>query len=211
MKFPFCTPRLEYEPHHVRLISKTLEAEGISCAVTWVQNRDDFVAAITRNSLGLFHSQAAPPALDAEAVAERAAPRPRGAETLLLAEDDPGVRQLACDILQAQGYRVLRASNGEEGLRMARELQGRPIGLVITDVVMPRMGGNRMAESLRASQPDLKVLFTSGYSDDAVIGWGMLQTGAEFLPKPYTLDTLVRKVRAMLDAAPKTTHARFCC
>jgi len=211
MKIPFCIPRLELEPHHVRLVRRTLNAEGISCAVTWVQKRDDFVAAIAQNCPGLFPWRAAPPALDAEALAERAAPWPRGTETLLLAEDDPGVRQVTCDVLQGQGYRVLPASNGEEGLRMARELQGRTIGLVITDVVMPRMGGNRMAESLRASQPDLKVLFTSGYSDDAVIGWGMLRTGAEFLPKPYTPDTLARKVRAMLDAPPKTTQARICC
>ncbi len=132
-------------------------------------------------------------------------PLPRGTETLLLVEDDPAVRHLAHDVLEAQGYRVLRAANGQEGLRVAREIQGQPIGLVITDVVMPVMGGKAMAEWLKTSYPDLKVLFTSGYTDDAVIGWGMLESGVEFLPKPYAPATLIGKVREMLDAPPKTT------
>ena len=90
---------------------------------------------------------------------------------------------------------------------MARELKGQPIALVITDVIMPVMGGKAMADWLRTSYPDIKILFTSGYTDDAVTGWGMLQTGAEFLPKPYSPATLVRKVREMLDSPPKTTSS----
>jgi CheY-like chemotaxis protein len=135
----------------------------------------------------------------------RAGPLPRGTETLLLVEDDPGVRHLAYDVLKAQGYRVLSAGNGREGLRVARELKGQPIGLVITDVIMPLMGGKAMAEWLKTSYPDLKILFTSGYTNDAITGWGMIETGVEFLPKPYTPATLVGKVREMLDTAPKPT------
>jgi two-component system, cell cycle sensor histidine kinase and response regulator CckA len=124
---------------------------------------------------------------------------PRGMETLLVVEDEPSVRHLACEVLEAQGYRVLLAANGQEGLRVARELKGQPIGLVVTDVIMPVMGGKAMAEWLRTSYPHLRILFTSGYTDDAVTDWGTLKTGAGFLPKPYSPANLVCKVREMLD------------
>ena len=75
-----------------------------------------------------------------------------------------------------------------------------PIHLVITDVIMPRMGGKVMAEWLKATFPDLKVLFTSGYTDDAIAKHGVLDTSVDFLPKPYTPSSLAHKVRAMLDA-----------
>ncbi len=130
----------------------------------------------------------------------QAAQLPRGTETLLVVEDEPSVRNLACDVLEAHGYRVLRASNGQEGLQVAREFKGPPIGLVITDVIMPLMGGRAMAEWLKRSYPDLKILFTSGYTDDAVTRWGAFDIGVEFLPKPYMPATLVCKVREMLDA-----------
>jgi CheY-like chemotaxis protein len=126
-------------------------------------------------------------------------PLPRGTETLLLVEDESAVRHLACSILEAQGYNVLRANNGQEGLRAARECDGQAVGLVITDVIMPQMGGNVMAEWLKATYPDIKILFTSGYTDDAIAHHGVLEPGVAFLPKPYTPATLVRKVREMLD------------
>jgi signal transduction histidine kinase len=144
--------------------------------------------------------------LDEAGYPVEAGPLPRGTETVLLVEDEPSLRHLACDVLEAQGYHVLRAGNGQEGLRVARELSGQPIGLVITDVIMPVMGGTAMAEWLRTSYSNLKILFTSGYTDDAIAGWGMLKTGADFLPKPYSPATLVRKVREMLDSAPTTTE-----
>jgi CheY-like chemotaxis protein len=125
---------------------------------------------------------------------------PRGTETVLLVEDEPSVRHLACDVLEAQGYHVLRAGDGQEGLRVARDCKGQPISLVITDVIMPVMGGKVMSDWLRTSYPNLKILFTSGYTDDAVTGWGMPNAIAEFMPKPYLPATLVRKVREMLDA-----------
>jgi PAS domain S-box-containing protein len=137
--------------------------------------------------------------LDVAARQDQTGPLPRGTETLLVVEDEPSVRHLACDVLEAQGYRVLRAANGQEGLRVVRELKGQAIGLVITDVIMPVMGGKAMAEWLQTVYPDLKVLFTSGYPDDAITRHGALETGVEFLPKPYTHAMLVRKVREMLD------------
>ncbi len=130
---------------------------------------------------------------------------PRGTETLLLVEDEPSVRHLACSILEAQGYNVLRANNGQDGLRAANSLKGQMLSLVITDVIMPQMGGKVMAEWLKATYPDLKILFTSGYTDDAIAQHGVLEPGVAFLPKPYTPASLARKVRAMLDNETDTS------
>jgi DNA-binding response OmpR family regulator len=125
---------------------------------------------------------------------------PRGTETLLVVEDEPSVRHLARHVLETQGYDVLSASNGQEGLQEAREHKGSPIRLVVTDVIMPLMGGKVMAEWLQTADPELKILFTSGYTDDAITHHGVLETGVQFLPKPYTPATLACKVREMLDA-----------
>jgi two-component system, cell cycle sensor histidine kinase and response regulator CckA len=127
-------------------------------------------------------------------------PVSRGTETLLLVEDEPSVRQLACSILESQGYQVLCANHGQEGLRVAREHQGDPLRLVITDVVMPQMSGKVMAEWLKTTYPDLKILFTSGYTDEAIAQHGVLESGIAFLPKPYTLAALTQKVREILDS-----------
>ncbi len=136
-------------------------------------------------------------------------PLPGGTETLLVVEDDPSVRHLACGILQARGYHVLSAVNGQDALRVASEHTGSPIGLVISDVVMPLMGGEVMAQWLKTTYPDLRILFTSGYTDDAVGLQGVLDPEVEFLSKPYTPGILVRKVRELLDkgAAPQN-HAK---
>ena len=130
----------------------------------------------------------------------------RGTETVLVVEDDPSVRNLACKVLEAQGYKVLSACNGAEALQKAREHTGAPICLAITDVIMPVMGGNVMAEWLQAMDPNLKILFSSGYTDDALSHHGVLKPGIEFIPKPYTPSALVRKVRELLDqpASPRT-------
>ena len=126
-------------------------------------------------------------------------PLPRGTETLLLVEDEPSVRHLTCRVLESQGYTVLRANNGQDALHLAREHKGAPIRLVVTDVIMPLMGGKVMAEWLKTTYPDLKILFTSGYTDDAIAQHGVLDAGVEFLPKPYTPASLSCKVREMLD------------
>jgi CheY-like chemotaxis protein len=125
---------------------------------------------------------------------------PHGTETVMLVEDEPAVRHLAVNILRSLGYEVLSASNGQDGLHVAQNHKGKPIRLVISDVIMPLMGGKVMAEWLKATFPDLKVLFTSGYTDDAIAQQGVLDAGLEFLPKPYTPSSLAHKVREMLDA-----------
>jgi signal transduction histidine kinase len=121
-----------------------------------------------------------------------------GNETVLLVEDEPVVRELAVATLREKGYTVVEAGNGEEGLRLARQHNGK-IDLVLTDVVMPVMGGKEMADALRTSHPDTKVLFTSGYTEDALGHHGVLRPGILFLPKPYLTATLARKVREVLD------------
>jgi CheY-like chemotaxis protein len=137
--------------------------------------------------------------LDVSVRAIQTGPLPRGTETLLIVEDEPSVRHLATTVLEAQGYKVLSASNGQDALHSARNHAGSPIRLVVTDVIMPQMGGKVMAEWLKTANPDLKILFTSGYTDDAITQHGVLETGVDFLPKPYTPATLVLKVREMLD------------
>ena len=125
---------------------------------------------------------------------------PGGTETILLAEDEPTVRALVARILRARGYTVLEAADGEEALRVAQEHAGVAIQLLLTDVVMPRMGGPVLAARLTALRPTINVLFTSGYTDAAIVQHGMLDLGVAFLPKPYMSATLVRKVREVLDA-----------
>jgi signal transduction histidine kinase len=152
-------------------------------------------------------------ALDVAVRPIQTGPVTRGTETLLVVEDDPSVRHLARGILETQGYEVLSASNGQDALHVAREHKGSPIRLVITDVIMPLMGGKVMSEWLTTTYPDLKVLFTSGYTDGAITHHGVLEPGVEFLPKPYTPAILTGKVRELLDnvIAPhhkpeETTH-----
>jgi signal transduction histidine kinase len=129
----------------------------------------------------------------------REAPLPRGNETILLAEDDEQLRTLTARILTAQGYRVLEASDGAEALRVADRHDG-ALDLLTTDMVMPSMGGHDLANELSARRPGLKVLFVSGYTDDAV-GRGELQPGDAFLQKPVDPRVLARKVRQLLDGS----------
>ncbi|HSJ97983.1 MAG TPA: ATP-binding protein, partial [Myxococcota bacterium] len=124
-----------------------------------------------------------------------------GAETILLVEDEEQVRLHAQRQLAALGYRVLAASNGREALELLREHSG--IDLLFTDVVMPGgIDGRQLAEEARRMHPGLKVLFTSGYSEDVIVHHGRLDAGLQLLPKPYRSAELARKVRLALDAPP---------
>ncbi len=123
---------------------------------------------------------------------------PRGTETILLVEDEPTVRGAAGRILQAFGYTVLTAADGSEGLRVASE-QGTRIQLVVSDLVMPQMGGLEMGQRLRELRPDLPVLFTSGYVEQPVIEQVLKIPGSTFLAKPYLPADLLKRVRELLD------------
>ncbi|HVO81832.1 MAG TPA: PAS domain S-box protein [Terriglobales bacterium] len=121
-----------------------------------------------------------------------------GSETVLLVEDEESVRQLVRETLEAKGYKVLEADQGEAALRVASAHPG-TIDMLITDVVMPGMSGRELARQLSTSRPQTKVLYLSGYTEDAILHQGALDPGTAFLQKPFTLQALSRKVREVLN------------
>ncbi len=124
---------------------------------------------------------------------------PTGSETILLVEDDELVRDLANRLLKQLGYKVLEATNGQEALGVVKEHDGETIHLLLTDIVMPQMGGKDLADWLKISRPNVKVLYTSGYADNAIVHHGVLDPGTHFVQKPFSLKTLSHKVREVLD------------
>jgi CheY-like chemotaxis protein len=123
---------------------------------------------------------------------------PRGAETILVVEDEAAVRRMAARALSAQGYAVLEAENGAEALDLLGRAKG-PIDLVLTDVVMPMVNGRELGERLAVERPGLRILFMSGYTDDDIVRRGLLRPGSPFLQKPFMPGDLSRKVREVLD------------
>jgi CheY-like chemotaxis protein len=121
----------------------------------------------------------------------------RGSGTILVVEDDPSVQRLVCRVLATRGYEVIAAANGEEALHLAAAHRG-TIHLLLTDVVMPRMGGRELAERATRLRPELRVLFMSGYTDDAVVRHGVVEDKVGFVHKPFTPDTIERRVRDAL-------------
>jgi len=122
---------------------------------------------------------------------------PQGCETLLLVEDEAAVRQSAREFLALKGYTVLEAKNGEDALCIARDYL-RPIDLMITDVVMPHLGGAKLAGQLATERPNMKVLFVSGYAENTVLRHGAIDVTNSFLQKPFSLKALARKIREVL-------------
>jgi two-component system cell cycle sensor histidine kinase/response regulator CckA len=123
---------------------------------------------------------------------------PRGTETVLLVEDETTVRDFAARVLVEQGYTVLQAGNGREALQVSQQHQGE-IHLLLTDVVMPEMGGKLLSEQIKLSYPTIKILFTSGYTDSAVIRQGILADDIDFIQKPFSPADLAVSVRKALD------------
>jgi two-component system, cell cycle sensor histidine kinase and response regulator CckA len=121
-----------------------------------------------------------------------------GAETILLVEDEEVLRTMLRQVLQSHGYSVLEARDGQDGLWMAGQHQG-PIHVLVTDLVMPRMGGRELADTLARQRPDLRILFTSGHTEDPVLQRGETPIGAAFVQKPFSPLALARKVRQLLD------------
>jgi two-component system, cell cycle sensor histidine kinase and response regulator CckA len=118
-------------------------------------------------------------------------------ETIFFVEDDGAVRSMARSVLASQGYQVLEAPNGAEALLQASLYQA-PLHLLVTDVVMPGMNGPQLAQAIKESHPEIKVLFLSGFTDEILAAQGLLEKGPPFLKKPYGPDELTQKVREVL-------------
>jgi signal transduction histidine kinase len=141
----------------------------------------------------------------AEAMSEMGVGVPsRGHETILLVEDEADVRRLVRNVLEDYGYTVLEAKNGEDALRVAQTTQ--PLDLVLTDIVMPELGGGELVRELRARRSNVKVLYMSGYPADALASSHELEAGANLLPKPFTPDQLAWSVRRVLDGLSLATR-----
>jgi two-component system cell cycle sensor histidine kinase/response regulator CckA len=123
----------------------------------------------------------------------------KGSETVLIVEDEASVRALACRILKKRGYTILEASDAKQAQAIAEEYPGK-IHLVFTDVVMPGMTGKELVLKLKSRRPDMKVLFTSGYTNNSIVHHGMLDPGIAFLQKPFTVKSLISKVREMINS-----------
>jgi two-component system, cell cycle sensor histidine kinase and response regulator CckA len=121
-----------------------------------------------------------------------------GTETILLVEDEEAVRTMISRVLHGNGYRILEAGNGKEAMEICRQHTG-PIHLMVTDVIMPQMSGRELAEQIAPLRPEMKVLFMSGYPDNAIVHHGVLESGTAFLQKPFNLRALEGKVREVLD------------
>jgi signal transduction histidine kinase/ActR/RegA family two-component response regulator len=132
---------------------------------------------------------------------------PRGAERILLVDDEPMILDIAALVLRKQGYTVVGAPDGEEALRLFHADPG-AIDLVVTDMLMPKMGGKALADRLHATRPRLPVLYTSGHAEDGIVSQGVLAPGLAFLRKPFGPATLARKVREVLDEAARGTPPR---
>jgi CheY-like chemotaxis protein len=184
---------------------------GLSTVYGIVKQSDGFVWCYSEAGYGttfkIYLPRASEPAESQEAPASSAELR-GGTETILVVEDEDVVRTLACRGLREQGYTVLEARHGQEALDRvegARE----PIDLVISDVVMPQLSGRELGARLAVLQPDLPILYMSGYTGDDVIQRGLLEPGVPFQQKPFTPEGLARKVREMLDGrgAPRRSNA----
>jgi two-component system, cell cycle sensor histidine kinase and response regulator CckA len=132
-----------------------------------------------------------------------AAPQPLthgvGSEIVLIVEDDEAIRRVAVRVLRNEGYSVLQAASAEEALEMDAHALAR-VDLMITDVVLPGLNGRQLADALRSTHPDMRVLFVSGYTEDAIVHHGVLDEGIAFLPKPFSPRALLSRVRTMLDS-----------
>ncbi len=132
--------------------------------------------------------------------AARPAAVPEGTRTVLLVEDEEALRSLVREFLESLGYSVLEAEGGAQAVALAKRHVG-PLHVLITDVVMPGLSGRALAEQVRVARPEIKVLYVSGYPDDAIVHHGVLEPGMHFLQKPFTIDLLARKLQVVLGTA----------
>jgi two-component system, cell cycle sensor histidine kinase and response regulator CckA len=171
---------------------------GLSIVYGIVKQNGGVVRVSSEPGLGTTVKVFLPRAEAEEAVALDAPPSLQGEETVLVVEDEDGVRELLWKILTEHGHTVLEARHGRDALTVAGEYT-HPIQLLLTDVVMPEMGAGELTDQLLIQRPDIKVLFISGYTNDEVVRRGVKQKEAAFIQKPFTAEDLMRKVREVLD------------
>jgi two-component system cell cycle sensor histidine kinase/response regulator CckA len=191
-----------FEPYFTTKSREAGDGLGLPTARGIVEQTGGFIRLAsapgrgTRFEISLPRARAE--AVSAQAAAEPAATGGHGCETILLVEDDDRVRAVVRTMLSRQGYRVLEAANAGEALLILEQRKDE-IALLLTDVVMPRLSGRKLADRATIIRPDLKVIYMSGYNDEFVFGHGVLPPGTAFLPKPVRSDALARKLREVLD------------
>jgi CheY-like chemotaxis protein len=178
---------------------------GLSTVYGIVKQSDGSIAVTSEPGAGTtfriyLPRDVAAKAPSASVTRARSPTRPTGSETVLVVEDEAALLKVARRTLESAGYFVLSAANGSEALLSFAHYVG-TIHLLLTDVIMPRMGGRDLAEQLARTQPDLKVLYMSGYTDDAIVHHGVLDADTAFIGKPFTAVQLTRKVREVLGDA----------
>ena len=189
-----------FEPYFSTKAAVNSSGLGLAMVYGIVKQSGGFVWVYSELGVGTTFKVYLPQTeLPVERVAPPAAPRTlTGTETILLVEDEPALRELFVRTLELQGYRVIAATDGQAAQELEVVRSG-GIQLLLTDVVMPHVSGRQLAEALRTKQPGLRVLYMSGYTDDAVIRHGVLESGSSFLQKPFTPTDLARRVREVLD------------
>jgi two-component system cell cycle sensor histidine kinase/response regulator CckA len=173
---------------------------GLSTIYGIVKQNNGFIWVYSEPGKGTTFKAYLPKVKDMEPEEKEQTPaeNPGGSETVLIVEDDDNLRKFAQRALQMYGYRILDAENGEDALRICAEYEGQ-IDLMITDVVMPKIGGREAAKRLKSLYPKIKVIYMSGYTNNAIVNYDVLESGLNFLEKPFTTQGLARKAREVLD------------
>jgi CheY-like chemotaxis protein len=193
-----------FEPFHTTDPRQQRAGLGLSIVYGIVRQNGGVVRVSSEPGQGTTVKVYLPQAEPEEAEAEKPAAL-RGDETVLVVEDEDGVRELLRQVLVEHGHAVLTARHGRDALLLAERYE-RPIDLLVTDVVMPEMGGRELVERLKALRPDLKTLYISGYTNDEVLRRGVRGAETRFLHKPFTSEGLMQVVRGVLDGgAPAAT------
>jgi PAS domain S-box-containing protein len=201
-----------FEPFYTTKAEGKGTGLGLATVYGIVKQTHGFVWAYSEIGLGTTFKIYLPCAHSAKSCT--AAPAPvqdcrGGSETILLVEDEAAVRRSTIEFLSMNGYTVLEAQDGQEALKVARSYAG-PIDLMVSDVVMPHMGGVQVAEQLAAERPGMKVLFMSGYAESTVLRHGVIDVRNCFLQKPFALKALARKIREILEPVKTQARAAAC-
>ena len=187
------------------------EGTGLGLATVYgtVKQAGGFIWAYSEPSYGSSFTVYLPSVLDDEPIIETPVPELRaaqgGTETIVVVEDEDTVRMLAWRTLSAAGYDCHQAVDASAALSLLRRIKG-PVHLLLTDIVMPGMGGEELARELRPGRPEMKILYTSGFTDDEVVRRGLMRPGAPFLQKPWAPEQLLRRVREVLDVEVATVQ-----